>query len=106
MRGSTRIGEILAKVENNVVQESLCREGSVVSMNGDALDGVAALLHEGEGGYNLTDFLTTRNFTDFRMNGFWISFTQDNKIAAYTAQIKKFCRSFYHFCAQAHIYLI
>ena len=32
---------MLAKVENNVVQESLCREGSVMSMNGDALDGVA-----------------------------------------------------------------
>ena len=30
---------MLAKVENNVVQESLCREGGVVSMNGDALDG-------------------------------------------------------------------
>ena len=31
---------MLAKVENNVVQESLCREGSVMSMNGDELDGV------------------------------------------------------------------
>ena len=34
---------MLAKVENNVVQESLCREGSVVSMNGlgNELDRVA-----------------------------------------------------------------
>ena len=32
---------MLAKVENKVVQESLCREGSVMSMNWDALDGVA-----------------------------------------------------------------
>ena len=36
-----RIGEMLSKVEKNVVQENLCRESSVVSMNGDALDGVA-----------------------------------------------------------------
>ena len=32
---------MLAKVEKNVVQESSCREGSVVLMDGDALDGVA-----------------------------------------------------------------
>ena len=32
---------MLAKVENNVVQKNLCRETGEVSMNWDALDGVA-----------------------------------------------------------------